>query len=155
MDHEVVRMPYKICNWLLNSSRGHTSLHQGKHIKLIMKFEILKRHILRPTLFIDMVQHVSQWERQKRCFVEKKQGPMAKKIMLLWFLMFFYWGENMKANSTRKKWSNIIFTLKTTLLGHIFKINQHIHFLVHGHSSWSTFGLHLVRNPNTLKGIIP
>ena len=26
----------------------------------------------------------------------------------------------------------------------------HIHVLVHGRASWSTFGLHLVRGPNTL-----
>ena len=29
-------------------------------------------------------------------------------------------------------------------LGHISKKSNTIHFLVHGHSSWSTFGLHLV-----------
>ena len=28
---------------------------------------------------------------------------------------------------------------------------QHIHFWVHGHSSWSTFGLHLVRGPRLSK----
>ena len=28
---------------------------------------------------------------------------------------------------------------------------QHIHFLVQGHSSWSTFGLHLVRGPRLSK----
>ena len=31
------------------------------------------------------------------------------------------------------------------------KKNQHLHFLVHGHSSWSTFGLHLVKGPWTMK----
>ena len=25
--------------------------------------------------------------------------------------------------------------------------NQYVHFWVHGHSSWSTFGLHLVKDP--------
>ena len=29
--------------------------------------------------------------------------------------------------------------------------NQHIHFLVHGHSSLSTFGLNLVRGPKVLQ----
>ena len=33
----------------------------------------------------------------------------------------------------------------------IYKKNQHLHFLVHGHSSWSTFGLHLVRGPRLSK----
>ena len=36
---------------------------------------------------------------------------------------------------------------KTTFFGHVLKKNHHIHFLVHGHSSWSTFGLQLVRGP--------
>ena len=40
---------------------------------------------------------------------------------------------------------------KISLFGHIFFIkNQHIHFLVHGHSSWSSFGLHLMRGPKAL-----
>ena len=30
MDHEVVPRPYKICNWLLNSSWNHFGLHQRK-----------------------------------------------------------------------------------------------------------------------------
>ena len=33
----------------------------------------------------------------------------------------------------------------------IYLKNQHIHFLVHDHSSWSTFGLHLVRCPKALQ----
>jgi hypothetical protein len=36
------------------------------------------------------------------------------------------------------------------LVGHIIK-NQHIHFLVHGHSFGSTFILHLVRGPKALQ----
>ena len=39
--------------------------------------------------------------------------------------------------------------IKIVVFGHILK-NQHIHFLVHGHSSWSTFSLHLVRGPKSL-----
>jgi hypothetical protein len=33
---------------------------------------------------------------------------------------------------------------------YIYILNQHIHFLVHGHSSWSTFDLHLVKVLKTL-----
>jgi hypothetical protein len=35
---------------------------------------------------------------------------------------------------------------KTALFGHTLK-KQHIHFLMHGHFSWSVFGLHLVKGP--------
>ena len=44
----------------------------------------------------------------------------------------------------------IMVTLKTALFGHIHKKNKLIHFLVHGHCSWSIFGLHLVRGPKDL-----
>ena len=39
MDHEVVPRPYKICDWLLNSSRDHFGLHQGENVKVTMEFE--------------------------------------------------------------------------------------------------------------------
>jgi hypothetical protein len=42
-----------------------------------MEFEVFKINILRPTLSIDMVQRVLQWERQKRCFGRERQGHMA------------------------------------------------------------------------------
>ena len=45
------------------------------------------------------------------------------------------------------EWSNLK-NFKTNLFRHIYyKKNQHIHFLVHEHSSRSAFGLHLVRDP--------
>ena len=72
MDHEVVPRPGKICDWLLNSSQDHFSLHQGKNVGVTMEFEVPKRHILRPTLSTDMVQRVLQWERQKRFSSRKR-----------------------------------------------------------------------------------
>ena len=47
-----------------------------------------------------------------------------------------------------REWPNLIlFSFKTALLRHMLNENQHIHFRVHGHSSWSTFSLYLVRGP--------
>ena len=45
MDHEVVLRPYKICDWLLNLSHDHFSLHQGKNVRVTMEFEIPKRRL--------------------------------------------------------------------------------------------------------------
>jgi hypothetical protein len=45
MDHEVIPRPCKICDWLLNSSRDHFGVHQGKNIKVTMEFEVPKTHI--------------------------------------------------------------------------------------------------------------
>ena len=49
---------------------------EGKNVKVTMEFKVPKRHILRPTLSIDMVQRLLQLERQNMCFGRKKQGPM-------------------------------------------------------------------------------
>ena len=50
-----------------------------KNVKVAMEFKVPKRHILRPTLSTNMVQHILWWERQDRCYGRKRQGPMAKK----------------------------------------------------------------------------
>ena len=77
VDHEFVPRPCKICDWLLNSSRDHSGLHQGWNVRVIMEFEVPKRHILRPTLSTNKVKWVLWWDKQKRCFSRKRQGPMA------------------------------------------------------------------------------
>ena len=66
MDHDVVTRFCNICDWLWKLSWDHFSLHQGnKKVIVIMEFEVPKRHISRPTLSVDMVQRVLQWERQE------------------------------------------------------------------------------------------
>ena len=47
MDYEVVPMPYKFYDWLLNLSRDHFSLHWGKNVKVAMGFEIPKMHFFK------------------------------------------------------------------------------------------------------------
>ena len=42
-----------------------------------------------------------------------------------------------------------LIILKIGLLGQILK-NERIYFWVHGHYSWSTFNLHLMRGPKAL-----
>ena len=51
MDHEVVPSPCKICDWLLNSTCNHFSLHQGKNGRVTMEFMVSKRHMLSLTCF--------------------------------------------------------------------------------------------------------
>jgi hypothetical protein len=48
-----------------------------KNVIVTTEFEVPKRHILRPTLSIDMVQRVLWWERQKRDSGRKKGKLMA------------------------------------------------------------------------------
>ena len=63
MEHEVVSRPCKICDWLLNSSKDHYSLQQGKNVRGTMEFEVPIRQFSRPTLSSDTVQIVSIPER--------------------------------------------------------------------------------------------
>jgi hypothetical protein len=94
MDHEVVPRSCKICDWLLTSSWDHFGLHQEENVRVIMKFEVPKRHILRSRLSTDTVPRVSRWEIQNRCFNRKTQGPMAEKYCYnKKSLIIFYFGE--------------------------------------------------------------
>ena len=43
------------------------------------------------------------------------------------------------------------FPFQTTPFWNCILKYKHVHFLVHGHSSWSTFNLHLVRGPKALE----
>jgi hypothetical protein len=150
IDHEVVPRPCKISVWLLNSSRDHFHLHQGKNVTVTMEFEVPKRHILIPTPSTNMVQWESPWQRQKRCSSRKR--PMAKKCYYNIILMIFLGEEKIKTREDKRMVKLYIFlSFIPTFFGHILKKTQHIHFLMHGHSSWSTFGLHLVR---TLKNFV-
>jgi hypothetical protein len=87
------------------------------------------------------------------------------QIKSLLIVQKLFWEDLQATSSTHltrdeDKWSSIkdkrmvkldfyfyfsFFPFKTTFLRYIFYKNQHIHLLVHGHSSWSTFGLHLAR----------
>jgi hypothetical protein len=102
MDNEVVPRPCKIYDWLLNSSRDHFSLHQGKNFRVTIKFEVPIIHILRPTLSTDMVQYVLQWERQKRCCSRERQ-PMVEKCCYKKFLMIFFLGGGGRENEDKRR----------------------------------------------------
>jgi hypothetical protein len=56
-----------------------------------------------------------------------------------------------KEGGKKGRRSNMKKNPKIALFEHVFSKNkQHIHFMVYGHLSWSTFVLHLVRGPKDL-----
>ena len=120
MDHEVVPRHCKIFDWLLNLSRDHFGLHQGENVRVTMEFEVPRRHILRPTLSIDMVQQVLWWEWQKRCSGRKRQGPMAKKYCYKKSYWIFCSGRE-DEDKRRQKNGQSWISFKTTFFGHIIK----------------------------------
>ena len=132
---------------------GSLRLHQGQNVRVTMEFEVSKRRILRPTLSTGT--HPTGFalgEIKKRRTSRKRQGSMAKK---------WCYNNNNKLNEFflgKRRWrqektwerSNFFLLSKLPFLNIYQKKNQHIHFWVHGHSSWSTFGSHLVWGPKTL-----
>ena len=145
MDHEVVPRPCKICDWLLNLSRDHFGLHQGKKCQSDHGvWDPQKTKFLRPTLSTYMVQRVLWWERQKRCSSTTRRGPMANGVIVKFW--WFFWELN-----TRELSNLIIFfsSRNCAFCTYIKKI-QHIHILMNGHSSWSTIGLYPMRGPKAL-----
>jgi hypothetical protein len=50
-----------------------------------MKFEVLKRHILKPRLSVNMVQQVLRLEGQKKCSNEKGKGAWQRDDVIIKF----------------------------------------------------------------------
>jgi hypothetical protein len=46
MDHEVVPLPFKRCDWTLKSSRDDLGLHQVKNGKVTTEVEVHKCYIM-------------------------------------------------------------------------------------------------------------
>ena len=78
---------------------------------------------------------------------------MTKKMMFI-FLFFFakcFHGYKERREVGGEKIKHEEKSQNCPFLDIYICKKQHIHFLVHGHFSWSTFGLHLVKGPKALK----
>jgi hypothetical protein len=82
---------------------------------------------------------------------EERKGPHGKKKRCCnnIFNALPFGIEKTKTRKCRRMVKLDFSFPKLILLG-IHSKNHYIHFLAHGHSSWSTFGLHLMRDPKTL-----
>ena len=97
-----------------------------------MEFKVPKRHIIRLTLFTDMVPWVLLWERQKRCYGRKRQGSMVEihcynKILIIYFLKKKpspLW-EVKTSEHKRMVKLGVLFLFKIVLFGHILKQSTH------------------------------
>ena len=147
MDHEVVPCSSKICDWLLNLSWDHFGLHQAeeekKIVRVTMELEVPEK------AYFPVLHYPSSWShgfcsgRGKRGFlVANVKGPLQR--FFFFFFDFFF-----------KMLPNIFHSYDERREEEGEKVkhegNSQIHFLVHGHFSWSTSGLHLVRGPKALR----
>jgi hypothetical protein len=103
MDHEVIPIPCKTCDWMLKPSKDHFDLPQGKNVKVSMKFKVPKRHILRPTLSIDMFQRFCSGRGIRGALVEKKTRALGKETMLEYFMNEIVSGEEKTKTRENKR----------------------------------------------------
>ena len=88
---------------------------------------------------------------KRSALVRKGKGPWQRNIVMMKFWWNFFGGKEdgdkrRPKNMVKLDWFFIFPFPKLPFLG-IYETHQHVHMLVHGHSSWSTFGLHLVKGP--------
>ena len=92
-----------------------TTLVYTKDVRVTMEFEVPTRYFLRPTLSTDMVQQILWWERQKRCYGRKRQGPMAKKCCHSNSLIETFFGKEKTKTTEDKRMIKLEFFFKTVL----------------------------------------
>ena len=92
----------------------------------------------------------------KLVFLLQMLGDHGREMLLYYIYIYIHiWPKNYilvmrKEGKKEERWSNMKNNLKIDHFGHTLK-NKLIHFLVRGHFSWSTFGLHLVKGPKPLR----
>jgi hypothetical protein len=79
--------------------------------------------------------------------VEKNKGLWQRNVVIINFNVL---GGRENEDKRRQENGLEFFSFKIAFFKNISK-NQHTQFLVHGHSSWSTFGLHQVRAQRLFK----
>ena len=94
----------------------------------------------------------SVYTKEKWCSDRKKQGPMTKKYRSNKLLMNFF-GERKMKTEEDERMIKLDFFQNCPFWTYIKNINTFT-FCVHGHSSWPTLSLHLVKGPKTLEIII-
>ena len=83
--------------------------------------------------------------------VGKGKGPWRRKLFMDVFIYLFIFLGGGEEKMKTIQWSNLAFSFfQIAFFGAYILKNQYIHFLVHGQSSWSIFGLYLVRGPKAL-----
>ena len=91
MDHEVVPRPYKICDWMLNSSQDHFGLREGNNVS---DHGVRGLH----NTYFKGLHYPLTWStmfcggRGKRGALEKGTWQRNVVIMDFTFIFYFFWG---------------------------------------------------------------
>ena len=75
-------------------------------------------------------------------------SPWHKNV--LEWIYFWREGKTRWIQEKTKEWSNLNYFFEISLYRHILKKKSTFTSLMQGHSSWSTFNLHIVRSPKIL-----
>ena len=150
MVHEVVPCSPKICDWVLNLSRDHFGLYQGKKGRVAMGFEVPNRLVFHACIIHCHGPVGFVLRKAKEIIPLQKSWDHGNETPLIWTYIYIYYQTLLKLEERReeerggdKTWKII----QRFAFWAYIKENQHIHFLMHGHSSRSAFSVHLVRGP--------
>ena len=98
-----------------------------------------------------MIQHILWVREAKDVLVLQMWSDHGREMSFYYFYLFLpkvtvvtrKQGEKKGRRSSMKEFPKLPSS-------YIYLKKKHIHFLVHGHFTWSTFGLHLARGPKAL-----
>ena len=88
---------------------------------------------------------------ERDSLVTNAKGPWQRNTVLMYIYIYIYLSNVFHSYEEKRKKDKIEENFQNWPFWTYIKKNQHIHFLVHGHFSWSTFGLHLIKGPETLR----
>jgi hypothetical protein len=142
----VIPRPYKICDWLGNSSWDHFRLHQEKHVIVIMEFEVPKSYFKAYIIHWHGPNNLCGGRGKRGALVGKGKGPWHRNIVIIKIQWNFFGGRE----DEDKRTVQLEFLLKTALSKHVLKNSVRSLF-----GAWSFLlvhiGLHLVRGPKALQ----
>ena len=119
MDHEVVPRPFKICDWLLDSSRDHFGLHKGKMSKWPWSSGPQKTYFKAYIIHWHGPTNFCSGRGKRGALVEKSRGPRQRNVVKMKCQWMFFWGE--RENEDKKRQENdqtrFLFPFKISILG--------------------------------------
>ena len=121
----------KMSEWL-GSSKSPNDIFQGLHYPLTWS------------------NGFSAKRGKRGALVEKSGSSWHRNVVIMKISMNFFSRDKTMKTREDKRMVKLEFVLKKLPVLEFLKKNQHMHFLVHGQSSWPTFVLHLARDPKTL-----
>ena len=101
-----------------------------------MKFEVPKKHISRPHYPLTWSNGFCKGRGKRGALVEEGKGPRQRNYVITDYFLMKLCGKEKTKTRQDKRIIKLEQKIEIALFEHkVFSGYQHIHFLVHGHSS--------------------